>query len=124
MNTHTQERGDYRFVMGLLAGAAVGAGLALWFAPRAGAELRQRLTRSVRDLREQASERYAEASSRAGDAVDEIARTGQGVRRDIAEAVAHGAHEVGRGAREVERGAREVERYAVAAKHDAKKHSA
>jgi hypothetical protein len=33
----TQEQSGYRFVIGLLAGACVGAGLTLWIAPRSAA---------------------------------------------------------------------------------------
>jgi gas vesicle protein len=42
MNTHTHERRDYGFVIGLLTGTFVGAGLALWLAPPSGSELRGR----------------------------------------------------------------------------------
>jgi gas vesicle protein len=62
-------------MIGLLAGTAIGAGLALWLAPRAKAE-------------------YERASARVGDAVDELKRTGQGVRDDLADAVVRGAHQV------------------------------
>ena len=114
MNAHTQEHRDYGFVIGLLAGTFVGAGLAMWLAPRLASELRQRMTDSARRLSERASERYQEASTRVGDAVDELTRKGQNVRDDVAETVA--------------RGAREVERYATAVKSDrvieTKKHSA
>jgi gas vesicle protein len=101
MNTHTQEHRDYGFMIGLLTGTCVGAGLAMWLVPRAGSELRQRVTDSARSLG-------------VGEAVDELTRKGQGVRDDVAEAVARGAHE--------------VERYATAAKSDrgngARKHAA
>jgi len=48
--TNTNERRDYRMALGFVAGTAVGAGLMMWFAPRAGAELRQRLTDTVTDF--------------------------------------------------------------------------
>lgn len=118
MNTPTQEPRDYRFVIGLLAGTVVGAGLAMWLAPRSASELRERLTNSARSLGRRAADRYQEASTRVGEAVDELTRKGQGVRDDVADAVAHGAHEVERSAREVARGAHEVERFANAAKSD------
>ena len=106
MNTLTQERRDYRFAIGLLAGALVGAGLAMGRAPRSASELRGRLTGSVRKLGKRASDRYQEASTRVGGAVDELTRKGQGIRDDVADAVAHGAHE--------------VERFATAAKSPAR----
>ena len=105
MNARTQERRDYGFVIGLLAGTVVGAGLTMWLAPRVVSELRQRASDSARRLGKNASERYQQASAGVGDAVVEIGRKGRGVRDEVAEAVV--------------RGAREVERYATAAKSDA-----
>jgi gas vesicle protein len=87
-----------------LTGTFVGAGLALWFAPRMASELRERVTDSARDLGRQASEHYEQASSRVGEAVGNLTRKGQDLRDDVADAVARGAHE--------------VERYATAAKTD------
>jgi len=114
MNVHTQERRDYGFVIGLLTGTFVGAGLAMLFAPRAGAELRRRMIDSATSLGERASEQYQQASTRVGQAVDEITRKGQDVRDEVADVVA--------------RGAQEVERYATAVKTDrvveTRKHSA
>jgi len=104
MNSHEQQHRDYRFAIGLMAGTLVGAGVAVWFAPRLAAELRARLKESAESLRNRASDQYEQASTRVGDAVDELTRKGQGVRDDMADAVA--------------RGAREVERFATAAKSD------
>jgi gas vesicle protein len=102
MNANTQERRDYGFVIGLLTGTVVGAGLMMWLAPRTASEVRQRMADSARNLGKRASEQYEQASARVGDAVDELTRKSQGVRDDVAEAVIRGAHE--------------VERYATAAK--------
>ena len=98
------ERGDYRFTIGLLMGTCVGAGLAMWFAPRLTAELRHRVTNSAKGLGQRASEQYQQASTRVGEVVDDLTRRGQDVRNDVADAVARGAHE--------------VERFATAAKSD------
>jgi gas vesicle protein len=111
MNAQTQENRDYRFVVGLLTGTFVGAGLIMWLAPRTASELRRRVADSAKDLGSRASEHYQQASTRVGEAVNELTRKGQGVRDDVADAVA-------RGAREVAGGAHEVERYATAAKSD------
>jgi gas vesicle protein len=118
MNAHTRDHRDHRFVLGLLTGTFVGAGLAMWFAPRLASELRERLTDSVRSLGQRASDRYQQASTRVGEAADELTLKGQGVRDNVADRVARGAHEVARGAHEVERGAHEVERVATAVKSD------
>ena len=93
---HTNHRRDHEFFFGLLTGTFVGAGLALLLAPRAASELRQRVTDSARALGNRASERYQQVSTRVGDAVDDLTKTGQGVRDDAADAVARGAHEVER----------------------------
>jgi gas vesicle protein len=114
MNAHTQEHRDFGFVIGLLTGTVVGAGLMIWLDPRTASELRRRTTDSARNLGKRASQQYQQVSTRAGEAVDELTRKGQDVRDDVAEAVARGAHE--------------VERYATAAKSDGgretRKHSA
>jgi gas vesicle protein len=102
MNADTPEHQDHRFVMGLMAGTFVGAGLVAWLAPRATSELRQRIVESAKSCGQQASEHYRQASTRVGATVDELARKGRDVRNDVADAVAQGAHE--------------MERYATAAK--------
>ena len=85
MDTQTYQRRDYRFVFGLLAGAAVGAGLTAWFAPKAAAELRKQVTDSARRF-----------GKRAADVVDDFASKGNGVRDEVAGTVARAAHEVER----------------------------
>ena len=97
MNSQTSER-DHSFVMGLLTGTVVGAGLMMWLAPRAASEVGQRMADSAKSRGTRASEQYQQVRTRAGDAVDELTRKGQGVRDGLAEAVARGAREVERGA--------------------------
>ena len=111
MNTPVNDCRDYRLALGFLAGTAIGAGLVLWLAPKAAAELRGRVTDSAKDLGQRASERYQQASNRVGEVVDDLTRKGQGVRDDVADVVA-------RGARGVARSANDVENFAVAAKSD------
>ncbi len=93
MENPTRTSRDHRLAVGFVAGAAVGAGLMMWLAPRATSELRQRVTGAVKGLRKRASDRYEDASAHVDEVMDEAA-----------EAVA--------------RGAREVERRAKAAKSD------
>jgi gas vesicle protein len=64
---------EHRFAIGLLTGAAVGVGLAMWLGPG--------VTRSTR---------------RIGRALNKLASQGQDVRDDMADAVARGAHQVER----------------------------
>ena len=96
MNAHIQDHRDYTFAIGLLTGACVGAGLALWLTPRAGGELRRRIADSADELGQRAVDQYQQASARVGNAVDDLTRTGQGVRDRVADAVVRGANEVGR----------------------------
>jgi gas vesicle protein len=96
MNADMKTRPDHSFLIGLLTGTFVGVGLAFWFAPRAGSEIRRRVTDSARELGNRASERYQEASARVGDAVDDLTKKGQSVRDDMADAVVNGAREVAR----------------------------
>jgi gas vesicle protein len=85
-----------RVVFALLAGTAIGAGLAMWLAPRAASELRQRVTDTARRVGRQATDAYEQAGSRVGETVDDLTRRGNAVRDDFAGAVAHGAQEVER----------------------------
>lgn len=112
-NTSAQDRRDHSFMVGFVTGSVVGASLAMYFAPQAVSAIRKRLAASaatVREtaagLRDTATERYQQASTRVGEVVDALTRKGQDVRDDVADAVARGAHE--------------VERYATAAKTDEK----
>src|ERR1043165_3970048 len=70
MSTSTEDRRDYRFTLGLLAGACVGAGVVLWLAPRAASEIRGRARDAAKDLAERASDGYDQASVRVGAVAD------------------------------------------------------
>jgi gas vesicle protein len=69
-----REDGGGSFLMGLLAGTVLGAGLGMLFAPKAGAEVRKQLSEQANRLRstasdtiQQASERINQASQQAND---------------------------------------------------------
>jgi gas vesicle protein len=104
MSGDTQESRDHGFVIGLLAGTMIGAGLMAWLAPRVVAEIRGRISDTAGNLRRQASDQYDQVAGRVTETVDDLTRKVQGVRDDAADAVARSAHE--------------VERYAKAAKSD------
>ncbi len=96
MSTESRDHRSHRFLIGVAVGTFVGTGLAILLAPRAAAELRERLTSSAKALKARAAKRCEEAGASVGDAVDELAKKGRELRDNVADAVAHGAHEVER----------------------------
>jgi gas vesicle protein len=88
--------GGGSFVMGLLTGTVLGAGLGMLFAPKAGSELRNQLSEQAGNLRssagewaEKGREAYSHAAERGRDMVDRAR-----------EAVSRGAEEAQRYARD------------------------
>lgn len=108
MNTPTICRSN-TFLIGLIAGGALGAGLAIAFAPRLTPKLRGRMTTSTTNLTDAASRGYQEVSTRIAGVVDGVTASGQAVRDGVAEAVG--------------RGARNVEQFAKASKTTARRRS-
>jgi len=105
-STQEQEHTGRGFAFGLMAGTCVGAGLAMWFAPRAAAELRHRVSASFKTLGDRATASCQDGGARVGAVVDTLIRQGDAVRDEVAESVARGAHDVALGAHQVERFAR------------------
>jgi gas vesicle protein len=107
-----QEGGDGgSFVMGLLTGTVLGAGLGMLFAPKAGSELRGQLSEQAGNLANSASEGYKKASEaasegykKASEAATEWAGKGREAGRDIydrtKDAVNRGTEEAQRYVRE------------------------
>ena len=79
-----KEEGGGSFLMGLLAGTVLGAGLGMLFAPKTGSELRSQLGEQAGRLRSTAADGYNQASDKVSQMVDrgreayERARTGVG----------------------------------------------
>src|SRR5207302_10934252 len=71
------------FVMGLLTGTVLGAGLGMLFAPKSGSELRNQLSEQAGNLANTASEGYRRATEAAGDWADR-GREGYDKARDAA----------------------------------------
>jgi gas vesicle protein len=109
MNEQTTQNHDYRFLAGFAMGGVLGAGLALWLAPRAAAEIRARAVDSAKYLGDAVSGRYRDARGRVAGAVDGFTRKGQGLRDGMCDTVV-------RAAQEVESSAQSVQRYAEDAK--------
>src|SRR5580700_1118225 len=64
------ESGGGAFVMGLLTGTVLGAGLGMLFAPKAGSELRNQLTEQAGNLASQAQDGIRKVSENAGEWAD------------------------------------------------------
>jgi len=95
--------GGGSFVMGLLTGTVLGAGLGMLFAPKAGSELRGQISEQAGNLANQASEGYRKATESAGQWADKCRETanewadrGKDVYGKAREAVAKGADEAQR----------------------------
>jgi gas vesicle protein len=107
--------GGGSFVMGLLTGTVLGAGLGMLFAPKAGSELRGQLTEQAGNLANQASEGYRKATENAG----EWAERGRDMYGKAKDAVVKGADEAQKYVRDnagpmkeaAARGVDEAERY-------------
>lgn len=65
-----REDGGGSFLMGLLAGTVLGAGLGMLFAPRAGSELRSQLSEQAGRLRTTAGDGYQQATEKVSQMVD------------------------------------------------------
>jgi hypothetical protein len=65
-----REEGSGSFLMGLLAGTVLGAGLGMLFAPKAGTELRGQLGEQATRLRSSANDAYGAASEKVSQMVD------------------------------------------------------
>src|SRR4051812_17470416 len=97
-----REDGGGSFLMGLLAGTVLGAGLGMLFAPKPGSELRTRLTEQAGKLRTTAADGYQQASGKVTQMVDrgreayDRARQGAGsVAEDVAGAMPGAANPAG-----------------------------
>jgi gas vesicle protein len=82
-------QGGGGFMMGLLTGTVLGAGIGMLLAPKAGNELRGALGEQARNLGSKASEQYRRASESAGG----WAEKGRDIVGQAREAVARGAEE-------------------------------
>src|SRR2546426_12320365 len=81
--------GGGSFVMGLLTGTVLGAGLGMLFAPKSGSELRNQLSEQAGNLANTASEGYRRATETAG----ELAEGGVSVEEKGRDAGARRRHE-------------------------------
>lgn len=88
--------GGGSFVMGLLTGTVLGAGLGMLFAPKSGSELRNQLSEQAGSLANTAQEGVRKAQESAGEWADQ----GRKVYDKARDAVSRGAEEAQRYVRE------------------------
>jgi gas vesicle protein len=96
MDEQAHQIHDCRFLAGLVMGGVVGAGLAMFLAPRLASEIRARAIDSAKSLGNAAAEQYRETRLRVTGAVDDLTRKAQEARDGVCDAVARGAQEVER----------------------------
>jgi len=84
--------GGGSFVMGLLTGTVLGAGLGMLFAPKAGSELRNQISEQAGNLATAASDQY----QRATEAASSWADRGKEVYDKTRDVIAKGANEAQR----------------------------
>jgi gas vesicle protein len=65
-----REDGGGSFLMGLLAGTVLGAGLGMLFAPKAGTDLRNQISEQTGRLKTTANDAYSQASEKVSQIVD------------------------------------------------------
>lgn len=63
--SNQESAGNGMFLLGALAGALVGAGVALLMAPKPGAQVRQDLNQGFNSVKDAASRRYREVADKA-----------------------------------------------------------
>lgn len=88
--------GGGSFVMGLLTGTVLGAGLGMLFAPKAGAELRSQLSEQAGTIANTASEGYRRASETATDLASRARDVGNDIYGRAKDAVNRGTEEAQR----------------------------
>ena len=92
--------GGGSFVMGLLTGTVLGAGLGMLFAPKSGSELRNQISEQAGNLANTASEGYRRAQETAG----EWAEKGRDIYGKAVDAATRGVDEAQRYVREATSG--------------------
>lgn len=95
------ESGGGSFMMGLLTGTVLGAGLGMLFAPKAGSDLRNQLGEQASSLGKAAGEQYRRASDAASGIADKAREKAEQVRSSAvrgAEELRSEAERVGSGA--------------------------
>jgi gas vesicle protein len=88
--------GGGSFVIGLLTGTVLGAGLGMLFAPKSGSELRGQISEQAGNLANSATDQYRRVADKASDVADR----GRSIYDKAREAVSRGTEEAQRYVRE------------------------
>ena len=75
---YEEEARRFNFVVGVVCGALVGAGVALVLAPGSGRKIRRRIERVAGDLKETAADRWDEVADELTGRVEEALRVARG----------------------------------------------
>jgi len=84
------------FMLGLITGTVLGAGIGLLFAPKAGAELRSQLSSRAGDLADTAREGYRQASDKAANVANDLTDRGRDIYNRTRDVVSRTADEAER----------------------------
>jgi gas vesicle protein len=93
--------GGGSFMLGLITGTVLGAGLGLLFAPKSGAELRSQLSSRAGDIADTAKETYRQASDKAANVAGDLADRGRDIYNRTRDVVSRTADEAERYARDI-----------------------
>jgi len=88
--------GGGSFVMGLLTGTVLGAGLGMLFAPKSGSQLRSQISEQAGNIANTASEQYRRATETASEWAEKGREVGRDVYDKARDAVARGTDEAQR----------------------------
>jgi len=77
VNTHAEDGGNHTFLIGVIAGGVIGAGLVIALAPRLASNLRKRVKASATDLSQAASDGHQEVGAREVEQFAMASKTGQ-----------------------------------------------
>lgn len=81
-----REDGGGSFLMGLLAGTVLGAGLGMLFAPKAGAEVRKQLSEQATRFRSTATDTIHQASEKLSQASEKLSQASHQASEKIGQA--------------------------------------
>ncbi len=95
-NEYDYEAGGSGFMMGLLTGTVLGAGLGMLFAPKSGSELRNQLSDTASKVGNAASESYHKVADKANDLAEKSRDMGRDVVGRARDAMARGSEEARR----------------------------